>query len=203
MGRRRHTVLGIVGIVAAALVVATLSLTGCGGGSDSINLSSSTPSGFKTQKVHGMSFAIPKDWKVNEASTYNFDADIPGTKCGFLVFDMRGEDIDNLPKLKVYKTDDLDKDVEKFVKSTVVKGTKIKSSAKGKDGSAVIYRFELAGKSEDGSSSHGYRQYTFSGDGYYLMSAMVSEKDFKDEKDDLLAVFNSQKLSDPEAPEKE
>lgn len=197
MGRRKHTVLGIVGIVAAALVVATLSLMGCGGGGDSsIKLTSETPSGFKTHNVEGMSLAVPKDWKVEKLNGRGIDAKIKGTSGSVGAMYIEEKDT------PVYVGKSLDKDVEKYVKSSKAKSMKVKSSAKGKDGSAVIYRYELEGKTVNGDQTHAYWQYTFSGDGYYEVMASIPEDDFSKNKDDILAVLNSQKLSDPEAPEK-
>lgn len=102
----------------------------------------------------------------------------------------------------MYVGKSLDKDVEKYVKSSMTKDMKIKSSAKGKDGSAVIYRYEIEAKAASDEQMHAYWQYTFSGDGYYRVMAAMSEGEFSKNKDDIFAVLNSQKLSHPEAPEK-
>lgn len=200
---RKHAALGGLALSCLAVLLAVgmaVTLTACGGG-DSIKLSDSVPSGFRSRKVDDMRLAYPDTWEA-KASSGSLDADSPDGGASLSVLHCRASTIEDMPSLDIYKGKSLDHDVDKEVESAHAKGAKVKRVAKGSDGPAAIYRYEVSGKTEAGDTVHGYWQYTFSGKGYYIVMVTASKKDFGSHKDQMLDVLNSQKLSHPKKPQR-
>lgn len=200
---RKHAALGGLALSCLAVLLAVgmaVTLTACGGG-DSIKLSDSVPSGFRSRNVDDMRVAYPDTWDA-EASSGSFDADSPDGGASLSVLHCRASTIEDMPTLDIYKGKILDHDVDKKAESAHAKGAKVKRVAKGTDGPAAIYRYELSGKTEAGNTIHGYWQYTFSGKGYYIVMVTAPKKEFDSKRDQMLDILNSQKLSHPKKPQR-
>ena len=200
----KNTVRGglILSCLAVLLAVGmAVTLAGCGEYDPSIKLSDSVPSGFKSSEVDGMRLAYPDTWDVEESPGF-LSADSPDGGASLLVQHWPASTIEDIPGLEIYKGDSLDQDVDSAVESSHAKGTEIKRIDKGADGPATIYRYELSGETETGDERHGYWQYTFSGNSYYMVMITAPKEAFDSHKDQMLDILNSQKLSDPEAPQK-
>lgn len=200
---RKRFALGGLAFSCLAVLLAVgmaVTLTGCGGG-DSIKLSDSVPSGFKSRKVDDMRVAYPDTWDAKESSG-SLDADSPDGGASLNVLHCRASTIEDMPALDIYKGKSLDHDVDKKVEPSHAKGAKVRRVAKGTDGPAAIYRYEVSGKTEAGSTIRSYWQYTFSGKGYYIVMVTAPKKDFDSHRDQMLDVLNSQKLSHPKKPQR-
>ena len=200
---RKHAALGGLALSCLAVLLAVgmaVTLTACGGG-DSIKLSDSVPSGFRSRKVDDMRFAYPDDWKAKKVAD-EFYALAPGRSVGLAVSYYSPSVIEDIPSLDIFKGKSLDHDVDKEANANRDDGVTAKRVDKGTDGPAVIYRYEVTGKPKDGKAWHGYQQYTFSGKGYYFVSIDSDEKDFGSHKDQMLDILNSKKLSHPKKPQR-
>jgi hypothetical protein len=200
----KHTVRGglILSCLAVLLTVGmVVTLAGCGESDSSIKLSDSVPSGFTSSEVDGIRLAYPDSWDVEE-SPGSLSVDSLDGSVSLSMLHVRASNIEDIPGLEIYKGDDLDHDVDSAAESSHAKGTEIKRIAKGADGPATIYRYELSGETEAGNEIHGYWQYTFSGNSYYMVMVTSSKETFDSHRDQMLGILNSQKLSDPEAPQK-
>lgn len=178
-----------------------VTLAGCGEYDPSIKLSDSVPSGFKSSEVDGMRLAYPDTWDVEESPS-SLSADSPDGSVSLRMLHINASNIEDIPGLEIYKGDSLDQDVDSAVESSHAKDTEIKRIDKGADGPAAIYRYELSGETETGDEIHGYWQYTFSGNSYYMVMITAPKEAFDSHKDQMLDILNSQKLSDPEVPQK-
>lgn len=107
-----------------------------------------------------------------------------------------------MPSLDIYKGKSLDHDVDKEVESSHAKSTKVKRVARGSDGPAAIYRYEVSGKPKGGKAWHGYWQYTFSGKGYYIVMVTAPKEGFDSKRDQMLDILDPQKLSHPKKPQR-
>lgn len=200
---RKRSALGGLALSCLAVLLAVgmaVTLTGCGGG-DSIKLSDSVPSGFKSHELEGVRVSYPDSWKSKE-STGVLSADSPDDGVAFSALHYSADSLEDLQSFNIYKGDSLDDDVDKAVDKMMMKGLEAKRVAKGADGPAAIYRYEVSGKVKRGIAVHGYWQYTFSGRGYYVVMVTAPKKNFDSKKDQMLDILNSQKLSHPKKPQR-